>query len=146
MKNLILSLVMFVSSFVSFSQVIEVEFGNHIGFNCGQHNTYEEVIRDENILGSEFKIGGTNKYVVDLTEKTVTLYFNGSFIGEESIIDYKMKNGLLYVTMSDVELSTNKKINTYIVINQTNKDNPYPKFTFYFISTVDGSSNGFKTI
>lgn len=146
MKNLILSLVVLVSSFVSFSQVIEVEFDGHMNFNCGEHKTYEEVIDDDNIVGATINSGGTNRYVINLDEKKVTLLYNGRFINEVPIISYKTKNGLLYVTMSDYETPSNKKMNSYIVINQNVKDTRHPKFTYYFISPIDNSSNGAKTI
>ena len=146
MKNLILSLVMLTSSFISFSQVIEVEFDTHIEFNCGEHKTYEEVIDSKNIELFVFSKGAGNKYVIDLDKKTATLYSNGSFINENPIIDNTTKDGLLYVTMLDTELLTSKKVKSYIVINQNVEDTRHPKFTFFFISTVDGTSNGVKTI
>jgi hypothetical protein len=146
MKNLILSLVMLTSSFISFSQVIEVEFDTHIAFNCGQHLTYEEVIESKNIEAFIPSMGAGNKYVIDLDEKTATLYSNGAFINENPIIDHTTKDGLLYVTMLDTELLTSKKVKSYIVINQNVKDTYHPKFTFFFISTLDGTSNGVKTI
>jgi len=146
MKNLILSSAVFVLSFISFSQVIEVEFDGHMNFNCGEHKTYEEVIDDDNVLGGTFNSGGTNRYVINLDEKKVTLLYNDRFITESSIINYKTKNGLLYITTTSNELLTGKEVVCYLVINQNVKDTRHPKFTYYFISTVDNSSNGSKTI
>lgn len=146
MKNLILSLVMLTSSFISFSQVIEVEFDTHIEFNCGEHITYEEVIDNKNIEGFIRSKGAGNKYVINLDKKTATLYSNGVFINENSIIDNTTKDGLLYVTTMDTEVLTGKKVKSYIIINQNVKDTYHPKFTFFFISTLDGTSNGVKTI
>jgi hypothetical protein len=45
-----------------------------------------------------------------------------------------------------VELVNGKPVNSHIVINQNEKDKKHPKFTFYFTSSVDGSSNGYKSI
>ena len=146
MKNLILSLVMLTSSFISFSQVVEIEFDTHLAINCGKHITYEEVIDDENIKGFIISEGAGNKYVINLDKKTATLYSNGSFINENPIIDHTTKDGLLYVTTMDTEVLTGKKVKSYIVINQNVKDTRHPKFTFFFISTLDGTSNGVKTI
>jgi len=146
MKNLILSSAVFVLSFISFSQVIEVEFDGHMNFNCGEHKTYEEVIDDDNVLGGTFNSGGNNRYVINLDEKKVTLLYNDRFITESSIINYKTKNGLLYITTTSNELLTGKEVVCYLVINQNVKDTRHPKFTYYFISTVDNSSNGSKTI
>ena len=146
MKNLILSSAVLVFSFMSFSQVIEVEFDGHINFNCGEHKTYEEVIDDDNVLGGTFNSGGTNRYVINLDEKKVTLLYNDRFINESSIINYKTKKGLLYITTTSNELLTGKEVVCYLVINQNIKDVLHPKFTYYFISTVDGTSNGAKSI
>jgi hypothetical protein len=146
MKNLILSLVMLTSSFISFSQVVEIEFDTHLAINCGKHITYEEVIDAENIKMFQYSKGAGNRYVIDLDKKTATLYSNGVFINENPIIDHTTKDGLLYVTTMDTELLTSKKVKSYIVINQNVKDTRHPKFTFFFISTLDGTSNGVKTI
>ena len=146
MKNLILSLVILTSSFISFSQVIEVEFDTHLDFNCGKHITYEEVIDAKNIEMFQLSKGAGNRYVIDLDKKTATLYSNGVFINENLIIDNTTKDGLFFVTMLDTELLTSKKVKSYIVINQNVKDTYHPKFTFFFISTLDGTSNGVKTI
>ena len=146
MKNLILSLVMLTSSFISFSQVVEIEFDTHLAINCGKHITYEEVIDAENIKMFQYSKGAGNRYVIDLDKKTATLYSNGVFINENPIIDHTTKDGLLYVTTMDTELLTGKKVKSYIVINQNVKDTRHPKLTFFFISTLDGTSNGVKTI
>ena len=137
---------MLTSSFISFSQVIEVEFDTHIEFNCGKHITYEEVIESKNIEAFIPSKGAGNRYVINLDKKTATLYSNGAFINENPIIDNTTKDGLLYVTMLDTESLTRKKVKSYIVINQNVKDTRHPKFTFFFISTLDGTSNGVKTI
>ena len=146
MKNLILSSAVLVFSFMSFSQVIEVEFDTHMAINCGQHITYEEVIDSKNIKMFQLSKGAGNRYVIDLDKKTATLYSNGVFINENLIIDNTTKDGLLYVTTMDTELLTGKKVKSYIIINQNVKDTYHPKFTFFFISTLDGTSNGVKTI
>ena len=146
MKNLILSLVMLTSSFISFSQVVEIEFDTHLAINCGKHITYEEVIDAENIKMFQYSKGAGNRYVIDLDKKTATLYSNGVFINENPIIDHTTKDGLLYVTTMDTELLTGKKVKSYIVINQNVKDTRHPKLTFFFISTLDGTSNGVKTM
>ena len=146
MKKLILSSAVLVFSFISFSQVIEVEFDTHIAINCGEHITYEEVIDDNNILGFIPSEGAGNKYVINLDKKTATLYSNGAFINENPIIDHTSKDGLLYVTTMDTEVLTGKKVKSYIIINQNVKDTYHPKFTYFFISTLEGTSNGVKTI
>ena len=137
---------MLTSSFISFSQVIDIEFDTHMAINCGKHITYEEVIDSKNIKMFQISKGAGNRYVIDLDKKTATLYSNGVFINENPIIDNTTKDGLLYVTMLDTELLTSKKVKSYIVINQNVKDTRHPKFTFFFISTLDGTSNGVKTI
>ena len=79
---------MLTSSFISFSQVIDIEFDTHMAINCGQHITYEEVIDSKNIKMFQLSKGAGNRYVIDLDKKTATLYSNGVFINENLIIEY----------------------------------------------------------
>lgn len=146
MKNFVFSLIMLFVSFVGFGQVIEVEFSSHIAFNSGSHLSYDDMIKDENMVIKEFKYGGTNKYVIDLDNKQIKLFYNNILVETETIIDYKIKNGLVFISLNDVELLTNKNVVSYIVVNQNEKDKIHPKFTFYFISTVDNTSNGYLSL
>jgi hypothetical protein len=146
MKNLLVALFAVMFSFVSYSQTIEVEFKNHLGFNSGKYSSYEDVIKEENMLVKEFRSGGTNKYVIYLDTKKIMLFYNDKLIETETVIDYQVKKGLIFITFNDVELVNGEPVNSYIVINQNKKDKKHPKFTFYFISKADGSSNGYKSI
>jgi hypothetical protein len=146
MKNLLVALFMVMFSFVSYSQTIEVEFKNHLGFNSGTYSSYEDVIKEENMLVKEFRSGGTNKYVIHLDTKKIMLFYNDKLIETETVIDYQVKKGLIFITFNDVELLTGEPVNSHIVINQNEKDKKHPKFTFYFISKTDGLSNGYKSI
>jgi hypothetical protein len=74
------------------------------------------------------------------------LFYNDKLIETETVIDYQVKKGLIFITFNDVELVNGKPVNSHIVINQNEKDKKHPKFTFYFTSSVDGSSNGYKSI
>lgn len=138
-------IIFFIFSFNVFSQVYQVNFGSHIKFNRCKYVTYDELIKDGNILGSEFKSRGSNVCVVNLDEKIVYLDFENNFVGEKSIINHKFENGLLFITLSDIESNSDKIINSYIVINQNDMDRSHPFFTFYYISSTDGLSNGIKT-
>lgn len=146
MKNLLVALFTVMFSFVSYSQTIEVEFKNHLGFNSGKYSSYEDVIKEENMLVKEFRSGGTNKYVIHLDTKKIMLFYNDKLIETETVIDYQVKKGLIFITFNDVELLTGEPVNSHIVINQNEKDKKHPKFTFYFISKTAGLSNGYKSI
>jgi hypothetical protein len=143
MKNLILSLVMLVSSFVTFSQVIEVEFVDWTGFNSGTLGKYSEVIDSTNYLATTKSIGGSNKYVINLTEKTVSRYFDGVFRETAIILSQKKDGNLIYMTINDRELSTGKTVISNVVINTNKNDKSYPKIIQYFTSTVTNTVNGF---
>jgi len=146
MKNLLVALFTVMFSFVSYSQTIEVEFKNHLGFNSGKYSSYEDVIKEENMLVKEFRTGGTNKYVIHLDTKKIMLFHNGKLIETETVIDYQVKKGLIFITFNDMELLTGEPVNSHIVINQNEKDKKHPKFTFYFISNMNGTSNGYKSL
>ena len=146
MKNLLVAFFAVMFSFVSYSQTIEVEFKNHLVFNSGKYSSYEDVIKEENMLVKEFRSGGTNKYVIHLDTKKIMLFYNDKLIETETVIDYQVKKGLIFITFNDVELLTGEPVNSHIIINQNEKDKKHPKFTFYFISKTDGLSNGYKSI
>ena len=144
MKNLILSLVMLVSSFVSFSQVIEVEFDEYIGFNSGSLGKYEEVIDSTNYKVSEFHNGGgVNKYIINLTTNTVDHYFNGTLFKSGKILTSKIDGGLLYITLNDKESVSGNVITSNIVVPTDKSNNNNPKFIIYFFSTSTNTFNGF---
>jgi len=146
MKNLLVALFTVMFSFVSYSQTIEVEFKNHLGFNSGKYSSYEDVIKEDNMLVKEFRSGGTNKYVIHLDTKKIMLFYNDKLIETETVIDYQVKKGLIFITFNDVELLTGEPVNSHIIINQNEKDKKHPKFTFYFISNMNGTSNGYKSL
>ncbi|MFN5878683.1 MAG: hypothetical protein ACK44B_07445 [Flavobacteriales bacterium] len=143
MKTISTSVFFVLFTFFSISQIYEVEFGNHFGFNSGKQTSYEEIIKEENMLYKEFNPSRINKYVFDLDNKEINLFYDGIFVGKEKILSVRTKGELLFFTISDEEALTNKKIESHIVINQNEENKSYPRFTLYFISTVDGTSNGF---
>lgn len=142
MKNLIVSIILFSISLVGFSQVIEVAFNGGIVFNSGLVHSYEEMIKDENMVLKKYKNGSTNKYVIDLDKKLISLYYNGLFLGSDTITNHKIKKDLIYIDFNDVESLTGKTVTSHIVLNQNKNNKKFPYFTFYFISTIDNTSNG----
>jgi hypothetical protein len=145
MKTISTSVFFVLFSFFSISQIYEVEFGNHFGFNSGKQTSYEEIIKEKNMVSREFLTSGTNKYIIDLDSNVLNLFYNGIFVGKEKILAASTKKDLLFLTISDVEALTNKVIESYMVINKNEQDKIHPRLTFYFISTVDGTSNGYIT-
>lgn len=146
MKTFVSSLFVLMLSFVSFSQVIEIEFKNHLGFNSGSFHSYEDMIKKENMLVTETRTNGVNKYIIDLDNKVGTLFYNNMFIKTVTIVSYKTKGDLIFIDVNDIESLTNKPVISHIVINKNKDNKKYPDFTFYFISTVDNTSNGFMTL
>lgn len=133
---------MLVTSFVSFSQVIEVEFDSYIGFNSGNKGNYEDVIDSNNYLEIYKHFGGTNKYVVDLTNKRLSRYFSGKLSQTTDIVSYKKVGGLVYLTFNSKETLTNNIVEGNIVINTNKSDKTKPYFVMYFVSTYDNTTNG----
>ena len=146
MKNIFFSILFLIFPFFGTSQVVEVEFGNHLSFNCGLKTSYEEIIDQKNMISKDLMISGKNKYVIDLDNKEITLFYNNIFVGKEKIIEYETKGNLLYITLSDVELLTNKVINSHIIVNTDKTDKNHPYFTFYFKSTIDNTTNGYVSL
>ena len=143
MKNLILSLVLLVSSFVSFSQLYEVGFSEYTKFNSCSHGKYEEVIDSTNYCGRVDKSDSViHKYVIDLTNKTIKYYSDGYLAESSTIITSKKVGDLVYVTFNDELLLTETKVVSTIVIN-TNKNNKrYPKYVHLFLSPDTNTTNG----
>jgi hypothetical protein len=80
--------------------------------------------------------------VIDLDNKLISLYYNGLFLGNDTITNHKITKDLIYVDFNDVESLTGKTVTSHIVLNQNKNNKKFPYFTFYFISTVDNTSNG----
>lgn len=142
MKNIVLLFSFLFSTLTSISQTIEVEFNGHIAFNSGSKHSYEELINESNMVFKEFRSANTNKYVFDLANKEVKLFYGNVFIEKEKITEVKERDGLIFISIND-ELLTGEKIITHIVINKDKNNKRYPEFTFYFI--FDGISYGYKT-
>ena len=146
MRKMILSLVMSVVSMISFSQSYLLKFKTHLEFNSGKHITYEEVIKEENILESKLKSNGSYTYYLNLDEKVILVYYNDNFVSQKSVLNHKTENGLLFITLLDVDAITNEETKSKIVINQSENDRIHPFFTFYYVDSSDGSTKGFKTM
>ena len=142
MKNLILSLILFVSTLTSFSQTITLEFDSFTNFNTGDKGTYEEVIDTNNYLKVTKSFDSPNKYVVDLTNKTICLYSKGSLIYKTTIINYTKNGDMLLMTVNDTETLTGRKIVSNVVINTNKNNKKVPYFLSYFVSTVTNTTNG----
>jgi hypothetical protein len=143
MKNLILSLVMLTTSFISFSQVYEVGFSRYCNFNSGSHGKYVDVIDSSNYLCRVDKFdNGIHKYVIDLTNNTIKKYFDYQLVESATIITSKKVGDLVYVTVNDKEFLTENKVVLTAVIN-TNKNNElYPKFVLFGFCTSNNATNG----
>lgn len=143
MKKLFVLIVSLLFVIVGVSQVIEISFKEHISFNSGSFHKYEEMIKDENMVFKKLRFGFTNKYIIDLDNRLITMYYNDLLIGSDSITNFYTNKDLLHIEFNDVEYSTGKYISSYIVINQNKNNVNFPYFTFYFISTVTNTSNGY---
>ena len=146
MKNLILSLVVLFSSLSSFSQVYEVSFSEYVGFNTGDLNKYEDVIDSTKYVRSWDHSGSVNKYVVNLTNKTVELYYDGKLSKSTTIVTSKKVGDLIYLTINDEENFTGNKIVSNLVINTNKNNESYPDFVLYFLSTRTNTINGFVSM
>ena len=142
MKKLIVFIAVTFIGFVGFGQVLEITFKDHIYFNSGSVHTYEEMIKDENMVVKKLKFAATNKYIIDFDNKLITMYYNGLLIGSETITNHYTEKDLLHIEFDDIEHSTGKRSPSFVVINQNKDNSKFPYFTYYFISTVTNTSNG----
>jgi hypothetical protein len=130
----------------SFGQIFEIEFNKHLGFNTSKHWGYEEIIKKENMLTQEFHSGDINKYVIDIDNKEISLYFNGTFIAKEQILSVRQEKELIYITMCDEDLMTSQEVISNIVINKDETDTSHPRLILYYLSPTNDLTNGYLTI
>ena len=142
MKSLFSSLIVMFISVPTFSQVIEVEFNEYLHFNSGTLTNPKELCKKENFK-SFYDRHGENKYIINLNENTIKRYHFDELRQSEKILTQEQKNGVLFLTCTDEELSTGKNIVSTIIIDKDNKDNELPLFLHFFTSTVTGTINGY---
>jgi len=123
------------------SQTIEVEFDSYLNFNSGFVKAYDSIVDPKNHLITDAKIG-LNRYVFDIDTKSVSLYFNNRLIHSVKMTSHSQKNGFHYFTMEDEEALTGKIVESKVIICTNPKSIKEPYFVSYFISTVDGTTNG----
>ena len=134
MKKYILSLVMLVFSFIGFNQVMEVAFSKNFNFNSDTSSSDFFTIMDSgNVTFNEIKMGD-NKYVIDIDNKMVHLYFQGSLYNSKPIKEVKIKRDITIVTMKDIDVNSGEELLVYLAVNENYEINGYPYFTFYFES------------
>jgi len=145
MKKTLFNFLLLFSPFFCFSQIVEVEFNEFLSFNSGTKTEYKDIINIDNIISKEFSNSGVHKYVFDFTNMVVLYYHNNKLICSDKIINYKKNGDLLNISINDIESLTGKKIVSSIVVNN-NKNNSLPKFTLFFTSTIDGTTNGVHSL
>ena len=141
--KIIITICAFIFSTNVFAQILDVKFDVSFGFNAGKIRSYDSIIDVRNHLGSDFRSGGVNNFIFNLEEKTVYFFFKGQYIDSCTILNSYYKNGMYYISMLDQERSTKKRVVSKVIINPNFNNTKYPYFTSYFISSVDGSTNGF---
>jgi hypothetical protein len=123
MKNLILSLVMFVSSFVSFSQVVELNFDVFMTFqNEDRELTGYSVLESPSI--EYVNVGfGKNHITFNFDSKTITneYYVDSDYSGEivyTDLTNYTKSNGVVTFQAKRMDPNTKKPYTEYFVINE----------------------------
>jgi len=143
MKNLLLFFFIFLS-FITKAQIVEVEFDTHYCFkNETTSLDYTKVLNLDSIIIENTRIGN-NKYVIDLSKKTIDHFIGCTLMRSSTIVSFESKDGLLFLTINDIDLNSNNPILIYFVINQGAKDSDYPYFTFYYKSS--GIVNGYLAL
>jgi hypothetical protein len=142
MKNILSFVFVFVFTNCFFSQTYNIEFEGYLNFNVGKYREYKDVIDTTKYLETKKNRGGVNSYTIDLTNNTVTRYFNGAFQKTKTINSYEKKDNLIVLRMNDNESSTGNSIISTIVINTNKNDKTNPYFLLYFVSSVTNTTNG----
>lgn len=124
-----------------YSQSIEVEFDSYFNFNSGTVKSYDSIIDPNNHVFTEAEIG-LNRYVFNIDTKTVSLYFNNRLVYSVKMTSHSQKNGFYYFTMEDEEALTGKIVESKVIICTNPTSTKHPYFVSYFISTLDGTTNG----
>jgi hypothetical protein len=143
MKKLILSLTSVFVTLTSFSQSFELEVSDFVHFNSGKVSKLSEILKSENHVSSISTSNSKNIYHVDLDNMTIERSLYGQLRTSQVIYSKKEVNGVLYLTCSDTENSTGKKITSTVVIDKDDKDKNLPLILIYFTSTVTGTTNGY---
>jgi hypothetical protein len=102
-----------------------------------------EILKSENHVSSISTSNSKNIYHVDLDNMTIERSLYGQLRTSQVIYSKKEVNGVLYLTCSDTENSTGKKITSTVVIDKDDKDKNLPLILIYFTSTVTGTTNGY---
>ena len=124
-----------------YSQTIEVEFDSYFNFNSGTVKSYDSIIDPKNHIFKQDEIG-LNRYVFNMDTKTVSLYFNNRLVYSVKMTSHSQKNGFYYFKMEDEEALTGKIVESKVIICTNPTSTKHPYFVSYFISTLDGTTNG----
>lgn len=133
---------MLVFSFVSFNQVIEIEFNSHFSFKSDVSSTEYFTVMDNSKVEQSIIRVGNNKYIIDIDKKIVHLYFEGLFFNSKPIKEVIIKKDIIIVTMEDIDNNSGNPMLVYLGINKNTEKNDYPYFVFYFESA--GSISGYS--
>lgn len=144
MKNLLFFLVMLFISFVGFNQVIDVTFNEHLKFTNPVNSTDFFTIMNKDTISVKSLRFGENKYVINLDKKTINFYFLGNLQKTGTIKSINHKNGIILLTVNDIDSFSGEPMLVYMAINRNTEKNDYPYFTFFFES--EGITHGFMTI
>lgn len=142
MKNLIISLFNLFSGFISYSQIIEIEFNDYTRFNAGMERDCKILKDSSSYVEVKNYFGGINKYVFDLDKKTAKKYFMGSLEYTKTIIESTKNGNIIFIKIKDKEILTGNNVISNIVLNIDKNDDTNPYFLMYFTSTVTNTTNG----
>ena len=126
-------LIVLSSALTLHSQKFYVNFNHNFHFSQGQTLNYNDLIQKGGFRIDAGK-NGENRYVIDLTNRELQLYFEGSFIRKISIKKSSIEGDLVKFEFDDYDMNDGSNLPVYCVFNKGNDFSKYPYFIFYYRS------------
>lgn len=144
MKKILSILIYLFTAVNHYSQTINVIFNEHLKFSNPVNSTDFFTIINKDYTSVKSLRFGENKYVINLDKKTINFYFLGNLQKTGTIKNINHKNGIILLTVNDIDSFSGEPMLVYMAINEQIGKNDYPYFTFYYES--EGITHGFFTI
>lgn len=141
MRTFLLFISLFILTLKSAAQVIEVQCNDYIAFSNSVWSPDFFAMYVEDSIAVKEIANGENKYVINLKNRTVAFYMFGKLQKIRDILQIKKKDGIILLTIEDVDVLSNECILVYFAVNRSYRENRYPYFTFYYES--EGDTNGY---
>lgn len=138
MKKLILTAIFGALAYTSFTQTHELLMKDHI-MSYAYTMDYDSLTAVGYGDDQEFHFGGVNKYILDVSDNTISFYFNEQFKHQTELLSFKETDDKIEYSYMDRGSISNKDYITYAIFNKNQKENE-SKFILYYLSNLDNKT------